>query len=402
MRSTIVRRGLTILAAAGTVVAGILPTAASAGAPAATAPVAAPAARPSVPCSAERREGYARCMSRFRAPSTAAGAKRPDGYLAADLQAAYQIPARGATGTVAIVIAFDVPNAERDLAVYRRTAGLPPCTTANGCFRKVNQRGQQGNYPEPDGGWALEGSMDLAMVSAGCPTCKILLVESDDNYLTSMAEATRQAWRMGAPVISHSYGASEYGGMWSMRDAYEHPGTISVASSGDWGFTQAQMPAVFRRVLAVGGTALNRASNPRGFDEDVWWGAGSGCSAYVPKGAVQTDGHCQMRTVADVAAVADPNTGVAFYDSYENPFGIPPGWIVGGGTSASAPLVAGMIGNRGNGSTFTTRIPYQTRSAFYDVVGGSNGSCGGDYLCNGVKGYDAPTGVGSPRGLRGL
>lgn len=382
-----------------TAAGGIIPATATATVPAGTAAGESP--RGSQPCSSETREGYARCMSRFRAPASG-DARRPDGYLSADLRAAYKIPARGAKGTVAIVIAFDVPNAEQDLAVYRRVNGLPPCTTANGCFKKVNQRGQQGNYPEPDGGWALEGSMDLDMVSSGCPTCKILLVESDDNYLDNMAEATRQAWRMGATVISHSYGANEFGGMWAWKDAYEHDGTISVASSGDWGFTTASSPAVFRRVLAVGGTTLKRASNPRGFDEDVWGGAGSACSAYVPKGAVQKDKHCQMRTVADVSAVADPQTGVAIYDTYENPFGIPPGWIVGGGTSASAPLVAGMIGNRGNGATFSTRMPYLNRSAFYDVVGGSNGQCGGDYLCTGVKGYDAPTGVGTPRGLGGL
>ena len=117
---------------------------------------------------------------------------------------------------------------------------------------------------------------------------------------------------------------------------------------------------------------------------------------------MQKDKHCAMRTVADVSAVADPDTGVAIYDTYENPFGIPPGWIIGGGTSASAPLVAGMIGNAGNGASYRNTIPYRKPGAFYDVVGGSNGFCGEDYLCTGVKGYDAPTGVGSPRGVAGL
>jgi hypothetical protein len=109
-----------------------------------------------------------------------------------------------------------------------------------------------------------------------------------------------------------------------------------------------------------------------------------------------------MRTIADVSAVADPNTGVAVYDSYENPFGLPPGWIVLGGTSASAPLIAGMIGAKGDGATFKPAQVYSRAMSFFDVVGGSTGFCGGDYLCTGKKGYDAPTGVGTPNGLAGL
>ncbi|MFN8099125.1 MAG: S8 family serine peptidase [Dermatophilaceae bacterium] len=395
MRIPTLRAGLATSAAVAAVVAGLAPSVASA-APAGSG------ARPLQPCTSDTREGYSHCMSRFRAPSPGATDRAPDGYLARDFRSAYKLPSKGASGTVAIVIAFDVPNAEKDLAVYRKLNGLPACTTANGCFTKVNQKGEKKNYPPADGGWALEGSMDLDMVSAACPTCKILLVESDDNYNDNLAAATRTAWRLGAPVISHSYGGNEYGGMWSFRDAYEHTGAISVASSGDYGFTAASSPAVFRTVLAVGGTSLTKASNARGWDEDVWAGAGSGCSAYVPKGWVQKDRHCQMRTVADVSAVADPETGVAIYDTYENPFGIPPGWIVGGGTSASAPLVAGMIGLAGNGATYRNTTPYLKRSAFFDVVGGSNGSCGGDYLCTGTKGYDAPTGIGTPNGLTGL
>ncbi|CCI52144.1 S53 family peptidase [Nostocoides jenkinsii] len=400
MRSFTVRAAVVAAAAAAVVGGGLLPAMASASASADAGRHSATTARPLQSCAADRRQGYAHCMSRFVNPGT--GGRAPAGYLRKDLAKAYNIPKAGSTGTVAVIIAFDVPNAEKDLAVYRKVNGLPPCTTANGCFTKVNQRGQKGNYPAADGGWALEGSMDLDMVSAGCPTCKILLVEADDNHDNNLAAATRTARKLGATVTSHSYGGTEYGGMWANQDAYEAPGAIAVASSGDWGFTAPQAPSVFRTVLAVGGTTLNRASNARGFDEDVWFGAGSGCSAYVPKSWVQKDKHCAMRTVADVSAVADPDTGVAIYDTYENPFGIPPGWIIGGGTSASAPLVAGMIGNAGNGATYSNSVPYRKPGAFYDVVGGSNGSCGEDYLCTGVKGYDAPTGVGSPRGLAGL
>ena len=399
-----IRRVGLALTAAATLTVGLLPTLNATAAPTiATADAAAGDARAGLPCSVETRAGYSRCMSSFRGGNAEGAKGRPAGLSPADLRSAYKFPATGARSTIAVVIAFDVPHAEQDLAVYRKTMGLPPCTSANGCFTKLNQRGQKGNYPQPDGGWALEGSMDLDMVSAACPTCKILLVEADDNYNTNLAEATRTAWRKGATVISHSYGGVETGYLWADRDAYERPGVTSVASSGDFGFQAASTPAAYRKVVAVGGTSLTRTGGAgRGWRESVWGGSGSGCSAYVAKSPWQRDTHCQMRTVSDVSAVADPETGIAVYDSYPNPFGLPTGWIVGGGTSASAPIIAGLIGLAGNGATYSAAQAYRTKGAFFDVVEGSNGFCGGDYLCNGKKGYDAPTGVGSPNGLRGL
>lgn len=322
----------------------------------------------------------------------------PSRLGAGDLRAAYRITSTTARPWVAVIIAFDVPNAEADLAVYRSTFGLPPCTTANGCFRKVNQTGAASSLPEPDGGWALEGSMDLQMVSAGCPSCRILLVEGNDNSLDSLAVATATAARLGARVASHSYSANEDGWIADYAAPYTNPRMPSVASSGDWGFTTAGFPAVLAEVTAVGGTRLERAPTTRGWTESVWWGSGSACSAWVDKPAYQHDPYCQMRTVADLAAVADPGTGVAVYDSYPNPF-TDPGWIVLGGTSASAPLVAGMIGAAGSPRAWTPGTAYARTPRFWDVRSGSNGSCGEDYLCTGLPGYDAPTGVGTPRGL---
>jgi subtilase family serine protease len=107
-----------------------------------------------------------------------------------------------------------------------------------------------------------------------------------------------------------------------------------------------------------------------------------------------------MRTVADVAAAADD---IAVYDtSVPQGSGVQPGFFVVGGTSAAAPFVAGVIGLAGNGATLTSAYPYAHRSGFFDVVGGNNGYCGGDYLCDGVRGYDGPTGLGTPRGTAGL
>ena len=155
-------------------------------------------------------------------------------------------------------------------------------------------------------------------------------------------------------------------------------------------------------VLAVGGTSLYAADNSRGWTEKAWSGAGSGCSAYVAEPSYQKDKHCNMRTIADVSAVADPYTGVAVYDSTPDPFGGSTGWLVAGGTSASSPFIAGVIGLAGNAKTFTTANAYQHLASLFDVVGRSNGICGNDYLCTAKKGYDGPTGLGTPNGVGAL
>ncbi len=344
---------------------------------------------------------HARCLSVVHtgaAPMAAAAV--PAGFGPADLQAAYNLPtARGAGQTIAIVDAYDDPTAEADVAAYRTTYGLPACTSDNGCFKKVNQAGEQGNYPDVDGGWAVEISLDLDMVSAACPQCNILLVEGNSSLVSDLADSVDTAVAQGADVVSNSYGLDEFNTMQTYYKHYRHSGHVIVASSGDFGFTAASFPAVAPGVVAVGGTSLYAADNSRGWTEKAWSGAGSGCSAYVKKPAYQKDKHCDMRTIADVSAVADPNTGLAVYDTTPNPYGIPAGWLIVGGTSASSPFIAGVIGLAGNAKTFTAGYAYQHASALFDVIGGSNGFCGDDYLCTAKKGYDGPTGVGTPNGI---
>ncbi len=347
---------------------------------------------------------HARCLSVVHtgiAPMAADAL--PSGFGPADLEAAYNLPtARGAGQTIAIVDAYDDPTAEADLATYRSTYGLPACNTGNGCFKKVNQAGDAGNYPDVDGGWAVEISLDLDMVSSACPLCNILLVEGDSSLVDDLAASVDTAVKQGADVVSNSYGLAEFNTMQSYYKHYRHSGHVIVASSGDFGFTAASFPAVAPGVVAVGGTSLYAADNARGWTEKAWSGAGSGCSAYVSKPKYQTDNHCDMRTIADVSAVADPQTGLAVYDTTPNPYGIPAGWLIVGGTSASAPFIAGVIGLAGNASTFTAGFAYKHASALFDVIGGSNGFCGNDYLCTAVKGYDGPTGVGTPNGVGAL
>jgi subtilase family serine protease len=352
--------------------------------------------------------GVVRCHSlrrtdRGAAPSVTGG---PAGYWPADLQAAYQLapvatdPPSGPI--VAIVDAFDDPNAEADLAVYRSQFGLPPCTTDNGCFRKVNQRGLS-TPPSPDSGWAQEISLDLDMVSAVCPNCRILLVEADSNSYTNLGTAVNYAASYpGVVAVSNSYGSGEFSSETTYESLYfKHPGVVITVSSGDGGYG-VEFPAASQYVTAVGGTSLTRdATTARGWKETVWSGAGSGCSAYIAKPSWQTDTGCSRRTVADVAAVADPNTGVAVYDTYQQS-----GWLVFGGTSVSAPIIASVYALAGNATTVTYgSYPYSHTSALFDVTSGSNGCRGRrtlTYLCRGVVGYDGPSGLGTPNGTGGF
>ncbi|MFF1476430.1 putative Ig domain-containing protein [Streptomyces sp. NPDC058301] len=323
----------------------------------------------------------------------------PSGYGPSDLQSAYALPSGGSGATVAIIDAYDDPNAESDLATYRSQYGLPACTTANGCFKKVDQNGGT-SYPTPDSGWAGEISLDVDMVSAVCPSCHILLVEAAQPTMEDLGAAVNRAVTMGAKYVSNSYGGGEDSTDPSSDSAYfNHPGVAITVSSGDSGYG-VEYPAASQYVTSVGGTSLSRASNARGWSESVWGtssggqGAGSGCSAYDPKPSWQKDTGCAKRTVADVSAVADPATGLAVYDSYQAS-----GWNVYGGTSASSPIIAGVYALAGTpaAGSYPASYPYAHASSLYDVTSGANGSCG-TYLCKAGAGYDGPTGLGTPNG----
>jgi subtilase family serine protease len=317
----------------------------------------------------------------------------PAGLGPAQLRDAYKITSGGSSSTViAIVDAFGYPNAESDLATYRSTFGLSPCTTANGCFRKVNQAGVQGNYPRTDTGWSQESALDLDMASAICPNCKLILVEGSSASFQDLATAVNTAASLGAHVISNSYGGGESGGA-SFDSFYTHAGVAVTASSGDSGFG-VEFPASSPHVTAVGGTSLRTAANTRGWTETTWSGAGSGCSTVFAKPSWQTDTGCAKRTVADVSAVADPNTGVAVFGPASRSKSA---FLVFGGTSVAAPLIGAIYAVNG-GAVSSGSDPYAHTSALFDVTSGSNGSCGGTYLCTSGVGYDGPTGLGTPNG----
>ncbi|MGE5335331.1 MAG: hypothetical protein ACM3N4_11570 [Nitrososphaerota archaeon] len=354
-------------------------------------------------CSAPSVAPYTQCMA---VVNTAAGVslRQPNGLGPADIQAAYNLSATAGQGhTVAIVDAYDDPNAEADLAAYREHYGLPACTSANGCFTKVNQKGQTTNLPAPSPDWGLEISLDLDAVSSACPSCKILLVEANSSSLLDLLPAAFTAQQLGADAISNSYGSrGEFSGEQYLERYYRDMHVPFVVSTGDFGYGNGAMligsiayPAASQFAIAVGGTSLTRSDNQRGWSESAWAGATSGCSAYIHKPGWQKDNLCSMRTVADVSAVADPKTGLAVYDT----FGYN-GWLQVGGTSLSAPIIASIYAMAGNGSTLHYASDlYSQTSGLYDVTSGANGTnCSGTYLCTAVPGYDGPTGWGTPNG----
>ncbi|MFE0540312.1 putative Ig domain-containing protein [Streptomyces sp. NPDC058891] len=350
--------------------------------------------------------GHASCFAQRRTDieqrlASAMAAAAPSGLSPANLHSAYNLPSTGGSGmTVAVVDAYNDPNAESDLATYRSTYGLSACTKANGCFKQVSQTGSTTSLPSNNTGWAGEEALDIDMVSAVCPNCKIILVEANSANDTDLGTAENEAVALGAKFVSNSWGGGEASSQTSEDTQYfKHPGVAITVSSGDEAYG-AEYPAASQYVTAVGGTALSTSSNSRGWTESVWKtssteGTGSGCSAYDPKPSWQTDTGCSRRMEADVSAVADPATGVAVYDTYGGS-----GWAVYGGTSASAPIIAGVYALAGTpGATdYPAKYPYSHTANLYDVTTGNNGSCSTSYFCTARAGYDGPTGWGTPNG----
>jgi subtilase family serine protease len=310
-----------------------------------------------------------------------------NGYSPSQLQKVYGPFGTGAP-LVAVVDAYANPRAASDLNTYRSQFNLGSTT--------LTQLGQDGRSITPVGGnvgWGQEEMLDLEMVSALCPSCSILYVGARSASFSDLAAAVTTAKSRGAKVISNSYGAAEFSGETNWTQ-WNIPGVAVTVSSGDGGYG-VEFPAASAGVVAVGGTTLTLGPDGTRASETVWSGAGSGCSAYITKPSWQSDAGCGKRTVADVAAVADPNTGVAVYDSYGSKNGA--NWYVFGGTSVAAPIV-GAIFARDGVTTSPAKTLHDNAALLYDVTSGSNGSCTPTYLCTAGSGYDGPTGNGAPNG----
>jgi predicted alpha-1,6-mannanase (GH76 family) len=321
----------------------------------------------------------------------------PAGYGPADLQSAYglQSGSEGTRQTVAVIVAYDDPSAEADLGVYRAQYGLPPCTTANGCFQKVDLA----SSPVSNAGWAATASADLDVVSAVCPQCHIMLVEAVGEEIPELGAAVDIAVSDGAKFIDNSYFAPESAaevGSAGYDQYYDHPGVVITASAGDGGYG-VSYPAASPYVTAVGGTVLTADSSvARGWTETAWSGTGSGCSAYEPQPSWQAslDTGCTGRMDNDVSAVAasaSSATPVAYYDG---------AWGETGGTAVSASVIAGVYAMAGTpaAGSYPASYPYSYPDLLNAVTSGSNGTCGTS-ACTAGTGYNGPAGQGTPESV---
>jgi alpha-tubulin suppressor-like RCC1 family protein len=394
--------------------------------------------RPSTPCPpANRTAAECEVIASALATSSVAGELEGSGPLGGltpqELRAAYKLPEHGGSGaTIAVVDAPGDPNAEADLNIYRSEYGLGSCTEANGCFKQINALGEV-KKPTEQGPWEEEISLDLDMVAAACSECHIILVEALSSAPADLLAAEEEAVRLHPTAISNSWNLGFEQGNPANANVecgvkgrcltgeeeeadnhyFDHPGTPIFFAAGDFGYA-VRYPADSPYVIAIGGTTLHKASgSKRGWSEESWFnskvgadekgrGGGSGCSIYEAKPAWQHDKPCAKRLIVDAAADANPEVSpVTVYDSY-----VSGGWLNEGGTSASAPFMAGVWGlstSYGKGlNALGAEALYLDTGAFFDITVGITGTCTPPeedlYWCTALPGIDGPTGVGTPDG----
>jgi subtilase family serine protease len=325
-------------------------------------------------------------------------ADAPAGLTPTDLQSAYDIPT-SIVGhpTIALIDAYGDTALESDLATYRAKFDLPECSTANGCLKIVNTDGNPSPLPPAppsDDDWTVETSLDVDMASAACPSCNLVVIQATDDQGNGLELAQATAAGMGAAVISNSWGGPEKQGvsLTGVEPYFDQPVAVFVAA-GDDGYDDGgqgpDYPGTSSHTIAVGGTHLEKASNARGWTETAWSSGGSACSLSIPKPSYQIATNCSFKATTDIAAVGDPMTGMASYNSNDG------GWTIVGGTSAATPLVAAMFAATGNGGETSGAFIAQNADKLNDVTSGNNGDCG-NVLCTAGNGWDGPTGYGTP------
>lgn len=346
----------------------------------------------------------------------------PTGYSPAQIRRAYGFDALSSTGAgqvIGIVDAYDDPTVASDLATFIKQFGLAsmhgltssdPCSVSAGphpCFQKTYAQGK----PNPNGGWALEISLDVQWAHAIAPGADILLVEAKTASLSNLLGAVNVAVTGGAQAVSMSWGGSEFSSESSYDASFNRASVTFTAASGDSG-AGTIWPAVSPYVVAVGGTTLPLdSSGNRTGAETTWSGSGGGISAYESEPGYQSSYPIPAtggkRGSPDVAYNADPATGFAVYDSTK--YQGQSGWFQVGGTSAGSPQWAALIAlanpGRSKGSlssdNLTSSPEYDAAtgnaytSNYNDITLGTNGSCGS--TCTAATGYDFVTGLGSPQ-----
>jgi subtilase family serine protease len=331
------------------------------------------------------------------------GLASPGGESPASIRSVYDLPSTGGSGIIAIVDAFDYPTAEHDLEIYSTQFGLPACTTANGCFKKVFASGSQ---PQANCGWGQEAALDIEWAHAMAPNARIVLVEAASNSFTDLFTAVDVATAQvttggGKGEVSMSWSGGEFSTESSFDGHFQNNNVVYFASSGDTGGINGY-PSVSPYVVSAGGTTIHRNGSGQFTGETGWSGSGGGPSKYENKLSYQnnvTGTSATKRSAPDFSFDADPNSGVSVYDSTRCQSRS--GWLVFGGTSVSSSSLAGVVNLAGHFATstvseLTTIYANRTNASdFRDIVSGSAGSF------SAAAGYDFVTGVGSSQGTSG-
>lgn len=321
----------------------------------------------------------------------------PSALTPSQVANAYSIAQSSSTAsgqTIAIVDAYNDPNIQSDLAAFDAQYNLPAASLS-----VVNQSGQSSSLPATDSGWSLEIALDVEWAHAAAPGAKILLVEANSSSVNDLMAAVETAAK-SASVVSMSWGGSEFSGETAYDGVFATPGVTFLAASGDSGGSGgAQWPAVSPNVVGVGGTTLSSGSA-----ETAWSGSGGGVSTYESVPAYQTAvlaAGATKRTTPDVSAVANPNSGLSVYNTV--PGSGQTGWFQIGGTSAGAPLWAGIIAaaDQARGQALSSA---QALSLLYGLAGNSSSyaasfhdiTSGSNLAGAATRGYDPVTGLGSP------
>ncbi len=343
-------------------------------------------------------------LIRMEAKPNKPGPRGPSGETPASIRAVYNLPSTGGSGTVAIVDAFDYATAENDLNVFSQQFGLPACTTANGCFKKVFATGTK---PQANCGWGQEAALDIEWAHAMAPNAKIVLVEAASNSFVDLFNAvdvaTAQVTTGGVGEVSMSWSGGEFSTEASNDGHFQNNGVVYFAASGDTGGVNGY-PSVSPYVISAGGTTINRNGSGQFTSETAWSGSGGGPSRYENKLSYQNNvpnTDPTKRSAPDFSFDANPNSGVSVYDSTRCQGSS--GWLVFGGTSVSSPSLAGIVNLAGHVTTSTNTVSelgtiYSNRANtadFRDITSGSAGSFSAG------TGYDFVTGVGSDLGTSG-
>jgi kumamolisin len=305
-------------------------------------------------------------------------------------QTVFAVPTGGG-GVIAIVDANDAPNAAADLTVFSRHFGLP---LPNFQVVYATSAGTTTTMPPPyNAGWETEISLDIEWAHAMAPNARIILVEAASESLSDMLAAEALAGTLVTAgfggQVSNSWGVSEFSGETGNDGTFNASKVVYFAASGDRPGTL--WPAVSPNVIAVGGTTISRNRSTGNYvSQSAWSSGGGGPSTHEGRPSYQSSISTivgSARGTPDVAAVADPKSGVWIYDSAGG------GWIVVGGTSVASPVMAGITNLQGafrlSSNAELTHL-YANRSQYIDIT---TGTCGRHRA---TVGWDFCTGVGVP------